>query len=40
MLRESFSHVPEKLLGGQDVFARTGGLHAAGLFGSDGELLG
>ena len=37
---ELLPRLPEKLLEGQDVFARTGGLHAAGLFGVDGELLG
>ena len=37
---ELLPRLPEKLLEGQDVFARTGGLHAAGLFGSDGELHG
>jgi len=30
--------LPDTLLEGQGVFARTGGLHAAGLFGADGEL--
>jgi len=30
--------LPDTLLEGQDVFARTGGLHAAGLFGANGEL--
>jgi FdhD protein len=31
--------LPEKLRDSQAVFGRTGGLHAAGLFTSDGELL-
>ena len=31
--------LPDTLLEGQGVFARTGGLHAAGLFGANGELL-
>ena len=31
--------LPEKLRSGQTIFARTGGLHAAGLFNSSGELL-
>jgi FdhD protein len=31
--------LPEKLRAGQAVFARTGGLHGAGLFSADGELL-
>ncbi|HIC16005.1 MAG TPA: formate dehydrogenase accessory sulfurtransferase FdhD [Gemmatimonadetes bacterium] len=30
--------LPDTLLEGQGVFARTGGLHAAGLFGADGEI--
>jgi FdhD protein len=30
--------LPEKLRGTQAIFGRTGGLHAAALFGSDGEL--
>ncbi len=31
--------LPEKLRSGQTVFDRTGGLHAAGLFSADGELI-
>jgi FdhD protein len=31
--------LPERLLSSQTVFRRTGGLHAAGLFACDGELL-
>ena len=31
--------VPEKLQRAQDAFARTGGLHAAGIFSRDGELI-
>jgi FdhD protein len=31
--------LPDRLLEGQDVFERTGGLHAAGLFDTDGEPL-
>jgi len=31
--------LPEKLGGSQDIFSRTGGLHAAGLFTANGELL-
>jgi FdhD protein len=31
--------LPEKLGGSQDIFSRTGGLHAAGLFTASGELL-
>ena len=30
--------LPDTLLVGQGVFARTGGLHAAGFFGADGEI--
>lgn len=33
------SALPERLRARQDIFAGTGGLHAAGLFGSDGTLL-
>jgi FdhD protein len=31
--------LPEKLGGSQDIFSRTGGLHAAGLFTTNGELV-
>ena len=31
--------LPDRLRDGQQVFERTGGLHAAGLFTLDGELL-
>ena len=31
--------LPEKLGGSQDIFSRTGGLHAAGLFTADGKLV-
>jgi FdhD protein len=37
--RELLSDAPNKLKESQDVFEQTGGLHAAGLFNSDGELL-
>jgi FdhD protein len=33
------AQLPERLRGAQRVFARTGGLHAAGVFTADGELL-
>jgi len=31
--------LPDRLRAGQEVFDKTGGLHAAGLFGADGELV-
>lgn len=34
-----FYSLPERLAGRQAAFARTGGMHAAALFGPDGELL-
>lgn len=36
---ETLLSLPEKLRAHQQVFERTGGVHAAGLFGFDGELL-
>lgn len=36
---ETLSELPDRLRDGQRVFARTGGVHAAGLFTADGELL-
>ncbi|HVQ88479.1 MAG TPA: formate dehydrogenase accessory sulfurtransferase FdhD [Actinomycetes bacterium] len=36
---ELLLELPERLRAGQQVFERTGGLHAAGLFTLDGELL-
>jgi FdhD protein len=36
---EVISSLPERLRSGQRVFDRTGGLHAAGLFTAEGELL-
>ncbi len=35
----SIAAIPERLREGQTVFSQTGGLHAAGLFTADGELL-
>jgi FdhD protein len=37
--KENLTEAPNRLKGSQDVFAQTGGLHAAGLFNRDGELL-
>ena len=37
--RDVLISLPDKLRGAQKTFDRTGGLHAAGLFSSDGELL-
>ena len=36
---EMLCGLPEKLRGTQAIFGRTGGLHAAALFGADGELV-
>ena len=36
---ETLCQLPEKLRGAQAIFGRTGGLHAAGLFDSRGELI-
>ncbi len=36
---ETLAALPDRLRAAQRVFARTGGLHAAGLFSGDGELL-
>jgi FdhD protein len=36
---ELLAVLPDRLRAGQAVFERTGGLHAAGLFSADGELL-
>jgi FdhD protein len=36
---ETICQMPEKLGSSQDIFGRTGGLHAAGLFTQKGELL-
>lgn len=37
---QTFARLPDELLGDQSLFARTGGLHAAGLFASTGNLVG
>lgn len=37
--REDLTDAPDQLKKSQDVFEQTGGLHAAGLFNGDGELL-
>ncbi|WP_411112249.1 formate dehydrogenase accessory sulfurtransferase FdhD [Streptomyces sp. c-19] len=37
---DTLAGLPDKLRAAQRVFDTTGGLHAAGLFGPDGELLG
>ncbi|MGJ8656182.1 MAG: formate dehydrogenase accessory sulfurtransferase FdhD [Akkermansiaceae bacterium] len=37
--REALVEAPSRLKDSQDVFEQTGGLHAAGLFNGDGELL-
>ncbi len=37
---DTLAALPDKLRAAQRVFDTTGGLHAAGLFGPDGELLG
>ncbi|MGA5195652.1 formate dehydrogenase accessory sulfurtransferase FdhD [Streptomyces exfoliatus] len=37
---DTLATLPDKLRAAQRVFDTTGGLHAAGLFGPDGELLG
>ncbi|MED5330868.1 MAG: formate dehydrogenase accessory sulfurtransferase FdhD [Planctomycetota bacterium] len=39
LTRELLTPLPSLLRGGQSIFDRTGGLHAAGLFSSDGTLL-
>jgi FdhD protein len=36
---EMLCRLPPKLRAAQEIFGRTGGLHAAALFGSDGELI-